>query len=313
MRYELPTKSSGYFPEALSILSAVEDSCVFNESRNLSHPADIFLLTFNDVIECAHRLSKRYNEEVDRRQSLAQATISEVDDIHIDIFNLIFYASNFIEACQSIIKSLFPDDDKGKKNFTKAVREFNENTKDYRAHTSKIINEIKHQHRRIRSFSYSGEKYLIIGYFIEGLVGENTIGPEPKVHAKFNNLNTGFSLNRDIPYHLVNVYFAAACLASSVRKYASINSVAPRILDGEHVVRCFRELKKMKLLLLPDEFKKDMPSVLEHKEGKFALEFPSKRKPENQQSHAANISVTARLGIKNRSVAPPYASFTKND
>ncbi len=312
MKYELPTKSAGYFPEALSILSSVEDLCVFNESRDLSHPADIFLLTFNDVIECAYRLSKRYNEAVDRRQLPAQADISEIDDIRIDIFNLIFYASNFIEACQSIIKSLFPDDDKGKKNFTKAVREFNENIKDYRAHTSKIINEIKHQHRRIRPFSYAWDKYLIIGYFIEGLAGINTIGPEPKVHAKFNSLNTGFSINRDIPYHLVNVYFAAACLASLVRKYASINSVAPRILDGEHVVRCFREVEKMKFLLLPDELKKDMPSVLEHKEGKFALEFPSKRKPENRQLHIANISVTARLGIKNLSFAPPYAIFTKN-
>jgi hypothetical protein len=312
MKYELPTKSAGYFPEALSILSSIEDSCVFNESRDLSHPADIFLLTFNDVIECAYRLSKRYNEEVGRRQVLAQADISEIDDIRIDIFNLLFYASNFIEACQSIIKSLFPDDDKGKKNFTKAVREFNENTKDYRAHASKIINEIKHQHRRIRPFSYAWDKHLIIGYFIEGLVGINTIGPEPKVHAKFNSLNTGFSINRDIPYHLVNIYFTAACLASTVRNYARVSSVSPRILDGEHVVRCFREVEKMKLLLLPDEIKKDVPSVIEHKEGKFALELPSKRKAENRHPHIANISVTARLGIRNLSFAPPYAIFTKN-
>lgn len=311
MKYELPTKSAGYYPEALSLLSSIEDSCVFNEDRDLSHPADLFLLTFNDVIECAYRLSKRFNAEVDRKQLHQQTDISELDDIRIDIFNLIFYTSNFIEACQSIIKSLFPDADNGNK-FTKAVREFNENTKDYRSHASKIINQIKHQHRRIRPFSYAWDNNFIIGYFIEGLAGINTIGPEPKINSKFNDLNTGFSINRDIPYHLVNVYFASACLASVVRKHAKTNVVVPKVLDGEHLVRCFREVAKMKFILLPDEIKMKMPSVHERKEGKFLLEFPSKRKPENLQPHIADISVTARLGIKNLSFAPPYAMFAKN-
>lgn len=311
MKYELPTKSAGYFPEVLSLLSSIEDSCVFNEDRDLSHPADLFLLTFNDVIECAYRLSKRFNAEADRRQLHQKTEISELDDIRIDIFNLIFYTSNFIEACQSIIKSLFPDSDNGN-TFTKAVREFNENTKDYRSHASKIINQIKHQHRRIRPFSYAWNNNLIIGYFIEGLVGINTIGPEPKIHSKFNDLNTGFSLNRDIPYHLVNVYFASACLASIVRKHAKINEVFPKVLDGEHLVRCFREVEKMKVIFLPDEIKMKMPFVQERKEGKFLLEFPSAKKPENLKPHIADISVTARLGIKNLSFAPPYAMFAKN-
>lgn len=312
MKYELPTKLAGYYPEVLSILSSIEDSSLFHEDKNLSHPADIFLLAFNDVIECAHRLSKRVNAEVGRIKSFESVGSDALDDLRIDIFNLIFYTSNFIEACQSIIKSLFMEGGKSKE-FAKAVREFGENTKPYRDHTSKIINEIKHQHRRIRPFTYAGNNNLIIGYFVEGLVQPNTIGPEPKIHEKYNGVNTGISVNRDIPYHLVNIFFASACLASVIRKYAKINTIAPLNLPGEQVVSCLGDVAKIRLMLLPDEFYKQIPSVFEHKANHFTLELPSNRKPENMAPYVANISVTARIGIRNRSIAPPYFMPTKTD
>ena len=109
MKFTDPTKSTGYYPEVLSILSKIDEKSLFHENKNLSHPADTFLIAFNDVIDCAHRLSKRVNAELERRRYSATGNLDGLDDIRIDIFCLIFYTANFLEACQSIIKSLFED------------------------------------------------------------------------------------------------------------------------------------------------------------------------------------------------------------
>ena len=101
MKYELPAKITGYFPEALSILTSIEDSAVFHEGHNLSHPGDLFLLTFNDVIECAHRLATRVNCEVEKFRITRHIENEKIDLIRIEVFNFLFYCANFIESCQS--------------------------------------------------------------------------------------------------------------------------------------------------------------------------------------------------------------------
>jgi hypothetical protein len=305
MNYELPAKITGYFPEVLSILTSIEDSAVFHGDHNLSHPGDLFLLTFNDVIECAHRLAMRVNCEVENSRITHHIDDEKVDGIRIEVFNLLFYCANFIESCQSIIKSLFKDGSKDKA-FTRAVREFVDNTRSYREHTSKIINLIKHQHRRIRPFSFSWENNLIFGYFVEGLLAPNVLGPDPQVHQKYNSLNTGISINRDIPYHLVNIYFASACLASVIKKYVKITNKPQINLPSDHVVKCLEEVSKLEFILLPDEFAKELPVITNKNEGKFCLEMPSKKTPHNAKPHLATVSLNMKIGISNRSFAPPY-------
>lgn len=305
MIYEHPKKDSGHFPEVLSILTNIHESCLFHEEHNLSHPGDLFLLTFNDVIECAHRLAKITNIEAKNYISSPSEGLSDLDPIRIDIFNLLFYSSNFVESCQSIIKSLFKDGAKDKK-FTRAMRDFLDNTKSYREHTSKIVNLIKHQHRRIRPFTFAWDNYLIIGYFIEGLLAPTVLGPDPQVHKPFNKQNTGISINRDIAYHLVNIYHVSACLASVVKKYAKINNGSTPSIPSDHIIECLSEVSLTPLLLLPDEFSKEIPVIYKHKNDKFTLEMPSKKKPINEKPHPVSVSVNAKMGIVNRSFAPPY-------
>ncbi len=308
MRYELPTKLTGLYPEAISILLAIDESCLFNNKHKLSHPADLFLIAFNDVIECAHRLVIRYHLEVERYRALSDPNTFELDsNIRIDIFNLLFYTANFIEACQSIIKSLF--DENSGKLFTKAAREFKDNTREYRSHTSKIINEIKHQHRRIRPFSNTWSNNLIIGYYVEGQIEPNFMGPEPKIHAKFNGAHTGISLNRDIPYHIVNVYYVAACLASVVQGYAKVNKLKSHNFNVKPLPECLKEIANIDLLLLPDEVEMDIASVIERKENNFLLEIPSKRKVGNRYPHVVTVKLTATMGVINKGLVLPYAKL----
>jgi len=302
MKYELPKEKSGYFPEVLFLLACIDNKDLNHERHNLSHPADLFLQAFNDVIECSTRVLNRIKDN-----NLNQRVLSnDIDSLRIDIFNLLFYSSNFIESCQSIIKSLFEVTNKNKE-FSSLVREFNKSTEKYRAHTSKIINAIKHQHRRIRPFSFSWEDGLIIGYFVEGLLAPNIIGPDPQIHPKYAGLNTGISLNKEIPYHLVHLYFVSACLSTIVRKRVKPNSWGIiKNLSDEHVFNCLKEAADLDFLLLPDELSKDIPKVSVLKKQKMKLEMPSGRLPRNIAPHEATVSLDVKIGLSNRTVAPPY-------
>ena len=312
MKYSLPTKLTGYYPEALATLINIDDTRVYSEDINLSHPSDIFLLTFSDVIDCAFRLAKRANIETIQRRESHQYTHEDLNEIRFDILNLTFFAANFIEACQSIIKSLFPSDEQ-KNNFTKAAREFKDMTKDYRRHVSNMINQIKHKHRRIRTFTYTWDNNIILGYFVEGLVGKDILGPDPEIHSEFNGLKTGFSINRDLPYHLVNLYFVSACLNSIVTKYSKINKTEAKVLDGTDITRCLVEVSSLPSIFFPDEIRKDVPAVhAKDRNRLFILELPSKRLINNKALHLATISVTSRIGLRNRSLVPPYFRVVKN-
>lgn len=309
IKFEVPTKTSGYLPHVINVLCSIDDELLFNEDKNLSHPADLFLIAFDDVIECAYRLAYRLNCAV-HETNITSSTPNNLDDVRFDIFNLFFYTANFMEACQSIIKSLFKDGGNDK-NFIKAVREFNDNTKNYRDHTSKIINLIKHQHRRINPFTFQWNNNLIIGYFVAGLVEKDTIGPDPQVHKKYNNMHTGISLNRDIPFHVANIYYASACLASVINKYLKIEDDSKgKVFLGEKTIKCLKEIAKIDLFFLPDECHAEIPVISEKENQHFLIEFPSKKKPKNKNSHTAEISVISRVGIRNRGFAMPY--FRKN-
>ena len=307
MRYIIPSGSTGYFPEVLSVLMSLDDEKLFFEDKNLSHPTDLFLLAFNDVIECITNITEKLHQSTKETKITAKPP-TNIGEFKILTFNLLFYTANFIEACQSIIKSLFKDGGNNKE-FTKAVRDFKESIKSYHDHTSKIINLIKHQHRRVCPFSATWSNNLIVGYFIEGLVAPATIGPDPQIHKNYKGCLTGISLNYEINYHLANIYFCAYSLASIIKKYSPGKTIGTEIktnIDDSAIKKCFELVSSIDLLLLPNEFLLPSPFLLKNNDNKYTIEMPGSLKPKNRKPHILNISLTSRIGIRNRSIALPY-------
>jgi len=302
MKYELPQKGSGYYPPVILTLNGIADDMAFNAAHGLMHPVDVFLTTFNDSIESALRLTRRVNSIVSSKVENPSFKIEDIDDIRVDIFNFLFFSANLIESCQSIIKSLF---EKDSKLATKAVREFNGLTTEYRGHVLKIINYIKHKHRRIRPITTTWGNQIIIGYYIEGVVEKNVIGPDPDIHL---NADTAISLNRDIPYHIFNYYFICSCLNTIIKKYIKHIKISPIIPEESKILQLLQEVNKIPSNYFPDEiFKNSVTiSIRGQSTEKILLEYPGKEKAKNRNQQAMDISITSTIGIRSRSLKLPY-------
>lgn len=305
MKYELPFKRTGYLPSTVEVLSSLDKSEINYEDLSLHHPLDIFYFTFSDVVKCLNRLIDRYERDILNRKSNVQYNVENIEEYSFDIFNVIFYSSNFIEACQSIVRIVCGGNQKKQ---TKAVREFNDATQDYRSHISKIINEIKHKHRRVNAFSYSWESNLIVGYYIEGVARSKGFGPDPLIHKVHNGLLTGFSLNRYIPYYLINLYYVSSCLSSVLSGHAKTIDIdtTPIKIDTPDIVSCLQKVSKLPMTIFSNELELTVPSILQKDNSKFSLEFPGKRKIENKMMHIASISLGARVGLHCKQLEPPY-------
>ncbi|EGQ8127573.1 hypothetical protein ACEUKD_08540 [Vibrio diabolicus] len=303
MKYELPFKETGYLPKVVETLSGLDEQKSGHEKLQLNHPLDVFYFTFTDVIKSVSRLTSRFEKDIKKRKNNSQFKPDDIEEYSVDIFNTIFYLSNFIEACQSIIKSVCHDEAKLK---TKAARQFNESTKEYRSHISTIINEIKHKHRRVNTFSYAWDNNLIIGYYIEGVAGKGVLGPDPLIHKDFNGLKTGFSLNRYIPYYIINLYHVSSCLDHVLKKYGKLGGSGFEPRENREIVDCIEAVSRLPMLLFSDEFELKTPAVSAKSDERFLLEFPGKRKIENKKLHIADLSLGARIGMHSREITFPY-------
>lgn len=302
MKFQIPSNKTGYYPEVISLLKNMECSNAGHSELGLNHPADVFYFSFLDVIDSAVRLLERLSSDALKRKGVHTYTPDNLDDYRVDIFNLIFFSANFIEACQSILKSVLHKNER----FTKASRKFKDLTSSYRAHVSKIINEIKHKHRRVRPFSSSWDANLVVGYYIEGVLPGGTLGADPLIHDDFHGMRTGFSLNRNIPYHLINTYFVSSALSNVLVKYSELDSGEYNNFNSDEIIKCFDMLSDLPLLFFPDEIEMKVPSVKRNKVEGFSLELPSRRKIENRRPHIMNISLSQRIGLQARSFSLPY-------
>lgn len=301
MKYSLPSKKTGYKPELYSFLCGLDDEKLFYDDHSLMHPADIFTTVFDEVIESGVRLIDDLNN---LQKSKANDNNEEGQAIKSSILNFIFSLSNFIDASKSIIKCLFKS---GDKELAKASRKFVSNCKDYINHVSKMINYVKHRHRNIGLIKCSWDDQVLIGYYINGIVEKGMTGPEPDIHG---SPNVAISINRDISYHIINVYFLSASLSSTLSKYVKSTENEQKTDNQDKLLGLLTKIAKLPKNLLPDEFSKPAPEIKmkANKPEVLELEYPSKKfKALNNHSHNMDITMMVKVGYKNRGFATPYS------
>lgn len=302
MKFDLPNKTNGFVPAVARTLVNVQPHESQHNILGLNHPADVFIFSFMNAIRSLDRLAKAVERGSNK---IKESDETFLDDLNIDIFNMLFYSNNFIESCQSIVKSLFPAE--GETKFKTVSREFLGAIKNYHSRTATIINDIKHKHRRIRAFTFSWDDNSIIGYYIEGIVEEGVIGPDSAIHKPFHGVGTGFSLNTEIPYHLFNLYRTAECLDSILRKYikAKPDESYP-VGKMDHIAKCLKQISLIPTFLLPNEFENEYATVVRKDTDSYTISLPGTRKPQNKKSVICDVKVASAIGLKARTFAPPY-------
>ena len=279
MRYELSSKKSGIQPKAVSVLANLDGITLHNSNYGLRHPLGIYNLSFGTVLKKMDSVLRELDEV---RETYAYRDPKKYDWDETLVSNLDHMLDAIMEHlddCKNIICCFF--EDSSTKSAKKAVRKFNSEIKSYRDHVAVIVNAIKHNQNRLRSMFFETFSDFVPGYYAEGLVVDGMVGPNPEIHEKGN---VAISLNRDLPFHICNLYYVSAVLANTVVQLTGtkpLPSVEQRANSAE-LSAVLRRVSVLPRIVFPDEAKKPYPYVKyisdsARGEERLLLEFPSNR------------------------------------
>lgn len=100
-----------------------------------------------------------------------------------------------------------------------------------------------------------------LGYFVEGLSDDGSIGPAPHIHP---GGSTAFSYARDIRFHLYYLYVVSAKLSQSINTIARPNKskIAHQIPnDHAKLETTLQKIAELPMVVFIDEIQKDFPLV----------------------------------------------------
>lgn len=105
-----------------------------------------------------------------------------------------------------------------------------------------------------------------LGYYVEtvGLIdgqSDPVVLPDPAIHA---HADTAFSINRDLRYHLANVYLVGRHLCTAVAAFTSGSTASEpaRHLDlDDSILAVTQRIGSLPSIFYPDELRKSVPSV----------------------------------------------------
>lgn len=279
MHYELRRTTGQLRPKAALVLDNLGEYPLYHSIRGLRHPLGIFNFTFREVVLKTTKLLDildnitRTLPHLDSRkkgwdQELLDATDHFLDSImqHLDGF-------------RSIVCCFFEDTES--KPAQKALRSLSKGIREYRDHVAIIVNSIKHEQRRLSPFFFHNPGVFVLGYFVEDILKNGAIGPDPKIHK---GANVAISYNRDLPFHFCNLYFTASVLAQHVHSICGampIDNPSDTTSD-EELERVLKRIALLPMTFFPDEVSKPMPLVRCRPDGlnenlQITLEMPAKR------------------------------------
>lgn len=296
MKYRL--LASKLTPEVVYFLDAIPAGKSRHEELKLRHPADNFVLVFGSVIESGIQLCR---DQV-TAMSLEEASKEAIDfDARLRLSIIAFYESlaKYIDGCRTIIRCLTSD-----KDLTKKGREFSAAIEDYKKHVGTVANFIKHQQRDVRPVHAEWPDGRIVGFFVEGVVGDGEIGCEPEVH-KYPG--TAFSLNRMMKYHACHIYLVASALQSTLNLHGDKSDKTLAKLEGS-IAEFLRLICDIPMLFFPDEHHEIVPLVKRVASGGegFLLEYPSRVKASNRALHVMNMHLRIDVGLHAHKFSVPY-------
>ena len=302
MQLSLPTKKYGFYPEALGTLLAIEEENSFHGHLSLLHPADIFTSAIEQFAQSTLLLVRKVNEINSRPISEDHITVHEGNELAHLTQNLYLCADNFLNACRSILRCTSAETNK---ETTKLLRDFDSQVRIYNNAVSKTINYIKHRHRRIRTIYCTSGTFVVAGYFVEGVVEKGVLGPDPDIHEESD---CAISFNRDIPFHIANMFLCAGIVGALGKKAYQIGHPSPPPSHEDQTLQeLFEQCAQLQYNFFDDEIdQEDHPRITKRQDGSFMLSISKSNKASNTQPHLQNFRLNFRIAHKYRSFKIPY-------
>lgn len=263
-------------PRPAYILDNLESVPIFHEQYMVRHPTAAYNVSLRAVssrlFDLLTTLDDAKNKkgfdspkETDWDRKLLSATDHFLDSL-----------MEHVEDCGGILRSFFPKSEKNK--FEKVFKEYKTSVNPYRDHIAKIVNYIKHNQGRLRTISFSWPSDSLLGYYVEGPVSGGGLGPASISHP---DELSGFSFNRDIPYHVTQIFAVGSRLAQALytvdRNIISSKKPKKIISRDSDWLKAIELVAVLPKVVFPDEMSKPVPAVRIKGKG-VSIEYPAKAK-----------------------------------
>ncbi len=294
--------SAESLPKAARVLRDLRGLPTYESEWGLRHPAAAYNVSLGGI---AQRIISVLSalEKIVAASVYAERGKSAPDDELLEaIDHMLDALMEHFDVCNGVLKTFFHPNEK--KEFEKAQKLFKRAVEPYRNHVGTIDNYLKHNQGRLRSILFRWPGGMVFGYFVEGPLGPNTLGPAKLIHPD----QTGFSLNRDVAYHVCSVHAIGAQLALALHNFDRRLVPVPLPKDTEVKeggwAAMLRKTAGLPTIFFPDEVQKAVPSV--HVSSEIIhIDYPSRRKA-SQPPGGCMISVNMAGDGVTRTFAMPY-------
>ena len=308
MKFEYSGSEEYFAPKAILALRNLEGVPLYHVEKGLRHPLEIYSTTFDDVLEKTTMLLEYLNElsttlpHIGNNNQEWEKHLANITDNWLDSI------IQHIDSCKGVLACFFSTQEEKQKN--KCIKLFSSQIDKYRKDIATIVNLIKHNQRFLRIVYFHWIGGFVPGYFVEGIVVEGVIGPEPLVHK---NSNTAISFNRSVPEHFCNVFSVSSILAQSIYKVIKRKPLKrdKNIYNNKDLGKALKLLSLSQLIFFPDEIFKPVPFIRWHKNKsnntvKILIEIPSSRGRPATVPNNSRIGTSWRVGEVYLSFKPPY-------
>lgn len=307
MRFEYLGSADNLTPKAVAALRNLEGVPLFHHEQKMRHPLEIYLTTFSDILEKKLSLIELLNQASAELHYIGNAKPGWDTKIVDTTDQWLRSVIQHIDSCRGILSSFYSTNETNRQ--TKRISAFSKDIEKYRKQVATIVNLIKHKQRFLRLVYFHWVGGFAPGYFVEGVVDVDVLGPDPLVHA---NANTAISYNRDIRFQIANLFSISDVLAQHVYEITKrpIFANSDKPFTDQNLSKVIKKVSIMRLEFFPDEVKKPVPFVKYQDKERGAIrvliELPSKRGRPQAVPENSRIATTFRVGEITRTYKLPY-------
>jgi hypothetical protein len=280
---------AGFDPPVTHSLRDMPDSASTHENLELLHPADVFSAIFERVVESGAKLATDTLRSLDARgtdgEDAADAALRET------LSSFLYATANYLDGCKSIIRCLRADDKDNKRTYTA----FRNAIGEYHTHVMTVVNHLKHRHRVIRTLYGAWPGGKMVGFLIEGPMGDGVVGQDPLIHSQ---PNTAFSLHRHLRYHACHIYLAASALKQvlGLPDAPRPESPAEQRATSRKAKAFLDAVDSVPVHFFPDEPELPFPALRKGKDGTVHLVYPAPVPAGSKRVPAMNLNYTFNSG-----------------
>lgn len=205
-------------PEVVGYLASIKEFEYSYKYYRLRHPGGIYNLATNYVINDFIELLK---ELEGHQQDYKTDRPINLEKIFRNLINDFF---KFYESCFEIIQGCckqhtLPNDNEFlwkwlEKNKYKAGKEFHNKTKDSLESFRKIYNKLKHTSDTLQSINFHINKSAIMGYYIQAVADDGSLGPDEDLHPKHQGTHSASSYN----FNLKKLYYSTYLILNILKE-----------------------------------------------------------------------------------------------